>query len=90
MRESYDSIIEQSEVKSTTVYKNRLITGKNILVGVVTIPGIQDVIMVVRRGYETPFDTYDQETFESILGYATILYDALMLIHFMDKDDRWD
>lgn len=83
----FNAIKKQSPVKSNTIFRNRLINGENLLVGSISVSDTQDLVMVVRRGYEHPFDIYDQETIESILGYATVLFDTVIMIQIMTKNN---
>lgn len=86
-RKLYKSLRQQKTPKSKTAYINRLIRGENILVGVISEKDTNDVVMIVRREYDKPFDTYDQETFESILGYAMILFDTIIMIQLLNEND---
>lgn len=87
----YDTIHKQLRVKSNTAYSNRLIGDENILVGSTSVfETEEDVAIVVRRGYDNPFDVYDQETVENILGYAAILFDTILMIKIMDENNLLD
>lgn len=74
--------------KSNTAYLNRLISGLNLMIGVASISDTDEAIIVARRGYESPFDIYDQETFESILGYAVILFDMIVMGQLLHEEKK--
>jgi|SRR5690625_2733940 len=77
----------QKVVKANTSYVNRLIKGENILLGLASIQEENSgkFAVIVRRGYDYPFDTYDQETLESIIGYAVILFDTTVMIQLLQE-----
>lgn len=77
---------QKSCVNSRTVYINRIFKGYNVLVGVISLQDMGEVVLIVRRSFKYPFDTYDQETFESILSYATILFDTVTIIRLFIED----
>ncbi|MBU5468586.1 hypothetical protein KQI49_17385 [Virgibacillus sp. MSJ-26] len=83
----FQSLINQRIPKANTVYNNRLIRGENLLIGHISISDDDEAVMIVRRGYEHPFDIYDQETFESILGYASILFDTITMLQVLNNDN---
>jgi len=62
-----------------------LIKGENTLVGLISISDDEQVCVIVHREYEDPFDVYDQETIESILGYATILFDTIIMYELITE-----
>src|SRR5690625_2653958 len=82
------TVDEQKIVKANTSYLNRLINGENLLIGSVSLgERSEKVAIVVRRGYDYPFDTYDQETIESIIAYALILFDTTVMIQLLDENN---
>lgn len=84
----YKTINRKFFVSTNTVYVNRILKGHNLLVGVISLEEIGEVVMIVRRDYANPFDTFDQETFESILSYASILFDTVTMISlFVTESD---
>lgn len=89
-RKLYKSLSQQEVVKSRTAYINRLIKGENILLGIVPVTDTDEAVVVVRREYDQPFDMYDQETFESILGYAMILFDTIIMVQLLNENDILD
>lgn len=89
-RRLYKSLSQQEVVKSRTAYINRLIRGENILLGIVPVTDTDEAVVVVRREYDQPFDMYDQETFESILGYAMILFDTIIMVQLLNENDILD
>ncbi|WP_449355284.1 hypothetical protein ACUL41_04015 [Virgibacillus natechei] len=60
----------------------------NLMIGVASISDTDEAIIVARRGYESPFDIYDQETFESILGYAVILFDMIVMGQLLHEEKK--
>ncbi|WP_373893657.1 hypothetical protein [Virgibacillus sp. CBA3643] len=58
------------------------------MIGVASISDTDEAIIVARRGYESPFDIYDQETFESILGYAVILFDMIVMGQLLHEEKK--
>lgn len=82
----YHSINRKFLVNTNTVYINRIFKGYNIFVGVISLEDGEEVVMVVRRDFANPFDTYDQETFESMLSYTSILFDTVTLINLFVAD----
>lgn len=85
-RKLFKALDEQKVVKENTSYVNRLIKGENILLGSASVvEGFDKFVVVVRRGYDYPFDTYDQETLESIIGYAIILFDTAVMIQILQE-----
>lgn len=89
-RKLYKSLSQQEVVKSRTAYINRLIKGESILLGIVPVTDTDEAVVVVRREYDQPFDMYDQETFESILGYAMILFDTIIMVQLLNENDILD
>lgn len=83
----FQSIMNQRIIKTNTVYQNRLLTGDNVLVGVISVTEAERAAVVVRREYEHPFDIYDQETIEAILGYAAILFDTIITIQLLHENE---
>lgn len=84
----FKTVDEQKIVKANTSYLNRLINGENLLIGSVSLgERSEKVAIVVRRGYDYPFDTYDQETIESIIAYALILFDTTVMIQLLDENN---
>ncbi|WP_188206857.1 hypothetical protein [Alkalibacillus aidingensis] len=86
----YKSIKQQHVIKSNTAYTNRLIRGENVLLGIVSASTTDEAVMIVRREYNHPFDIYDQETFESILGYTMILHDAIVMLQLLKDNNILD
>lgn len=90
-RKLFNTIDVQKTVKTNTNYVNRLIKGENLLIGAATVgEGSGKVVTIIRRGYDNPFDTYDQETLESILAYAVILFDAIVMIELFHENNLFD
>ena len=69
-----------------------MIKGENLLLGLASVQedNFEKFAVVVRRGYDYPFDTYDQETLESIIGYATILFDTTVMIQLLQENSVLD
>jgi hypothetical protein len=86
----YISINQQQVPNSNTAYTNRLLSGENLLVGSISVGDTEEAVMIVKRGYNEPFDIYDQETFESILGYAIILFDTIIMFNILQDNNILD
>ncbi|WP_373893717.1 hypothetical protein [Virgibacillus sp. CBA3643] len=89
-RKLYQAINRQNIIKANTTYENRLIQGDNLLLGTANVGEEADkATIVVRREYDYPFDTYDQETLESIIGYAVILFDTAIIIQLFHENGMY-
>ncbi|MBY7144529.1 hypothetical protein KFZ56_16010 [Virgibacillus sp. NKC19-3] len=89
-RKLYQAINGQNIIKANTTYENRLIQGDNLLLGTANVGEDSDkATVVVRREYDYPFDTYDQETLESIIGYAVILFDTAIMIQLFHENGMY-
>lgn len=90
-RKLFNAIDAQKNIKTNTNYVNRLIRGENLLIGTATVgEGSGKVVTIIRRGYDNPFDTYDQETLESILAYAVIVFDTIVMIQLFQENSIFD
>lgn len=87
----FRAVDEQKVTKANTFYMNRLIKGENLLIGSVRLEeSSEKIAIVVRRGYDYPFDTYDQEIIESIIAYAIILFDTTVMIQLFHEQNVFD
>jgi|GEM_PF-5153318 len=83
------------------VYTNRLINGENTLVGLAyfekefegeaegqyKVDTEDHIIVVMKTGFDLPFEQYDVDALQSIINYSKILYEELMITYYLDKDE---
>ncbi|MGP4074815.1 hypothetical protein [Halobacillus sp. K22] len=83
------------------VYTNRLINGENTLVGLAyfekefegesegqyKVDTEDHIIIVMKTGFDLPFEQYDVDALQSIINYSKILYEELMITYYLDKDE---
>ncbi|MCA1010649.1 hypothetical protein [Halobacillus halophilus] len=82
------------------VYSNRLLNGENTLVGLAyfekefegeaegqyKVETDEHIIVVMKTGFDLPFEQYDVDALQSIINYSKILYEELMITYYLDKD----
>ncbi|SFF58118.1 hypothetical protein SAMN05216353_102154 [Halobacillus alkaliphilus] len=91
----------RNEKTQQAVYSNRLINGENTLVGLACfekefegeaegqykVETDEHIIVVMKTGFDLPFEQYDVDALQSIINYSKILYEELMITYYLDKDE---
>ncbi|MBA2175329.1 hypothetical protein H0266_10515 [Halobacillus locisalis] len=99
----YKFLIRNKETQQA-VYSNRLLNGENTLVGLAyfekefegeskgqyKVDTEEHIIVIMKTGFDLPFEQYDVDALQSIIHYSKILYEELMVTYILDADDRID
>lgn len=96
----YKLLIRNKETQQA-VYSNRLLNGENTLVGLAyfekefegesegkyKVDTEEHIIVIMKTGFDLPFEQYDVDALQSIINYSKILYEELMVTYILDTDD---
>ncbi|ASF40699.1 MULTISPECIES: hypothetical protein [Halobacillus] len=91
----------RNEKTQQAVYSNRLINGENTLVGLACfekefegesegqykVETDEHIIIVMKTGFDLPFEQYDIDALQSIINYSKILYEELMITYYLDTNE---